>query len=155
MMSELPGCIDQVSIVSLKKVVTERGHLMEVQRCDDPHFPGFGQAYITMTKPGVVRAWYRHRQQTDQVAVVEGCFLWVLYDARPGSRTHGVIQEIRMSADAPVLVQIPTGIWHGFQTTSPEPAYLLHLNTLPFDFDRPDEDRLAPDDPTIPYRWPE
>lgn len=154
---ETPGSvtagIDRVTVVPLKKAVTERGHLMEVQRCDDAHFPGFGQAYITATKPGVVRAWYLHHQQTDQIAVVRGEFLLVLYDARAKSPTRGVIQKIWMPASAPVLVQIPIGVWHGFRAEGPEEAYLLHLNTRPFDFGRPDEDRLAPDDPSIPHRW--
>lgn len=153
-MSAQPGCIHQVTTVALKKVITERGHLMEVQRCDDPHFPGFGQAYITATKPGVIRAWYLHRQQTDQIALVGGSLLLVLYDARPDSPTHRMIQEIRMSEEAPLLVRIPTGVWHGFRALGEQPACLLHLNTLPFDFSHPDEERLPADDPVIPYRWP-
>lgn len=154
-MSVPPGCIHQVTTVTLKKVITGRGHLMEVQRCDDPHFPGFGQAYITATKPGVVRAWYLHRQQTDQIALVAGRLLLVLYDARADSPTQRMIQEIRMSEEVPLLVRIPTGVWHGFRAIGEQSACLLHLNTLPFDFSHPDEKRLAWDDPLIPYRWPE
>ncbi len=147
------GCLHQVNIISLKKVITERGYLMEVQRCDDSFCPDFGQAYVTMTKPGVVRAWYRHREQVDQIALVKGHLLLVLVDSREDSPTFQGLQEIRISEDAPALVQIAPGIWHGFQALGGEEAYLLHLNTRPFDFDHPDEERLAADDPGIPYRW--
>jgi len=151
--SERTGCLHQVNIISLKKVITERGHLMEVQRCDDSHCLDFGQAYVTMTKPGVVRAWYRHQDQVDQIALVKGGLLLVLFDSREDSPTFQSLQEIRISEDAPALVQIPPGIWHGFQVFGEEETYLLHLNTRPFDFDHPDEERLAPDDPSILYRW--
>jgi len=145
--------IHQTLVVPLKKVVTERGHLMEVQRSDDPHFPGFGQVYITATKPGVVKAWYRHHKQVDQIALVKGTLQLVLYDTREESPTYQMLQEIRITEDHPQLVQIPIGVWHGFQALGVEPAFLVHLNALPFDFQNTDEDRLAPDDPSIPYRW--
>ena len=77
--------IDGVRIVRLKKVVNDRGHLMEVQRADDDHFLGFGQAYVTCTLPGVIKAWYRHHQQIDQIALVRGTATVVLFDGRPHS----------------------------------------------------------------------
>ena len=147
------GGIDQVLVVPLKKIVNERGHLMEVQRNDDRHYPGFGQAYVTATSPGVVKAWYRHLKQVDQIALVKGALILVLYDTRDNSPTCRTLQEIHLDEDNPVLVQIPPGIWHGFKALAAEPTLLLHLNTIPFDFANTDEDRLAPDDPSIPYRW--
>src|SRR5262245_26942622 len=56
-----------VFIKPLKLLPNARGHLMEVQRRDDAEFPGFGQAYVTQTFRGVVKAWYRHRLQIDQL----------------------------------------------------------------------------------------
>jgi len=147
------GSIDDVRLVPLKKVVNERGHLMEVQRTDELHFPGFGQCYVTATHPGVVKAWYRHHRQHDQLVPVRGAVLLVLYDARAHSPTHGMLQEVRLCEDEPVLVQLPVGIWHGYQTVSADTAYLVHLNTIPYDPANVDEDRLPPDDPRIPYRW--
>jgi dTDP-4-dehydrorhamnose 3,5-epimerase len=147
--------IDGVAAIPLRKVVNERGHLMEVQRADDTHFLGFGQAYVTATRAGVIKAWYRHHVQTDQIALIKGALLLVLYDAREESPTRGLIQEIRISDDNPLLVQIPVGIWHGFRATGTGDAYLLHLNTHAFRFADTDEDRLPPDDPGIPYRWAE
>ncbi|MBC8167265.1 MAG: dTDP-4-dehydrorhamnose 3,5-epimerase family protein [Bryobacteraceae bacterium] len=145
--------IDGVLITPLKKVVNPRGHLTEVQRADDQHFPGFGQAYVTMTNPGVVKAWYRHHKQIDQIALIKGSLLLVLFDSRGESSTSQALAEIRTSDDSPLLVQIPTGIWHGFQALGSESVLLLHLNTIPFNFDHIDEDRIADDDSRIPYRW--
>jgi dTDP-4-dehydrorhamnose 3,5-epimerase len=144
--------IDGVHIAPLKLVCNARGRLMEVQRRDDPHFLGFGQAYITSTLPGVVKAWYRHARQIDQIALVKGTLKLVLFDSRENSPTHDVLHELTINESAPALVQIPSGIWHGFQAINEE-TFSLHLNSEPFQFDAPDEERIAPDDPRIPYRW--
>lgn len=38
-----PAHIHDVLITHLKKVVNPRGHLMEVQRADEAHYPGLGR----------------------------------------------------------------------------------------------------------------
>jgi dTDP-4-dehydrorhamnose 3,5-epimerase len=150
---EVPGQIAGVVVTPLKLVANERGRLMEVQRVDDPQFPGFGQVYITQSFPGVVKAWYRHTTQIDQIAVVTGLAKLVLFDDRPKSSTRGLVQEVVFGELCPSLVLIPPGVWHGFKAIGTEGAFFLHLNDRPFDFSAPDEDRLAPDDPAIPYSW--
>jgi len=145
--------IHGVAVVPLKKLVNDRGHLMEIQRNDDNHFPGFGQAYLTATNPGIVKAWYRHHKQIDQIALAQGTLRLALFDAREASPTCGQVQEIVISDGQPALVQIPTGIWHGFQALGTAPALLLHLNTIPFSFEDTDEDRLPSTAAEIPFRW--
>lgn len=142
-----------VTVVPLKKVANERGHLLEVQRNDDPLFPGFGQAYITCTFPGVVKAWYRHQTQFDQIALVQGDLLVVCYDARDNSNTRGNTMTTSLHEDSPALIQIPPGIWHGFKAMGQKPAYLLHLNSLAFDFEHTDEERLPYTSSSIPFQW--
>lgn len=143
----------EVLVMPLKMVLNERGHLMEVQRIDDRHFPGFGQVYVTATNPGIVKAWYRHHKQVDQVALVKGELLLVLFDTRGEAPTFGQLQKIHFTEDKPLLVQIPPGVWHGFQALGAEPALLVHLNTVAYDFQNVDEDLLAADDPSIPHSW--
>jgi dTDP-4-dehydrorhamnose 3,5-epimerase len=145
--------VEGVRVVSLARVVNERGHLLEVQRNDDDHFPGFGQAYITCTLPGVVKAWYRHARQFDQIALVSGGVLVALYDDREGSASCGRLMAFELGEERPALVQIPPGVWHGFKSLGPAPLYLLHLKTLAHDRTHPDEVRLPPDSPAIPFAW--
>jgi dTDP-4-dehydrorhamnose 3,5-epimerase len=145
--------IDGVRIVRLKKVVNDRGHLLEVQRADDDHFLGFGQTYVTCTLPGIVKAWYRHHRQTDQIALVRGTATVALFDARVDSPTAGRTLECVLSDESPALVQIPPGVWHGFQASGSDPLYLLHLNSIAQNVGDPDEDRLPPNSPEIPYLW--
>ncbi len=145
--------IHEVIVTPLKKIVTPRGHLMEAQRADDLHYPGFGQAYVTMTNAGVVRAWYRHRLQIDQIALIKGSLLLVLFDSRSESPTYGTVIELRISDDSPKMIQIPPGVWHGFCAIGQEQLFLLHLNSVPFNPSNTDEERLAEDNPAIPYQW--
>lgn len=142
-----------VLITPLKKLDNERGHLMEVQRNDDPHYPGFGQAYVTCTLPDVVKAWYRHREQVDQIAPVSGMATTVLYDSRKDSPSYKHILVVSLNEREPVLLRIPPGVWHGHKATGKVPVYLLHLNTIPYQYNNVDEERLASNSPLIPYEW--
>ena len=144
--------IDGVVVHALETVINDRGGLLEIQRRDDPLYPGFGQVYVTLTLDGVVKAWYRHRSQIDQIAAVSGRIELVLFDDRAESASSGTLQRVVMGQPTPCLVQIPPGVWHGFRAVDGD-ALLVHLNSEPFRFDDPDEDRLAPDDPSIPHRW--
>lgn len=145
--------MEGVKIISLKKNINEKGFLMEVQGEKDSDFPGFGQVYITATNPGVIKAWYRHHKQLDQIALIKGEILLVLYDTRKNSPSYNQFQEIRMTTKKPLLVQIPTMIWHGFKTLSNEPALLLHMNTHTYNFGNPDEDRIPLENNFIKYQW--
>ena len=145
--------IGGVVVKPLKRVVNERGWLLEIQRNDDVVFIGFGQAYVTATRPGIVKAWYRHRRQVDNMAAVTGLLRVVLFDDRPDSPTRGALMELTAGHDQPTLVQIPHGVWHGFTPVGDAECLILHLNSCPYDFDHTDEDRLPPDSSAIPYRW--
>ncbi len=149
----MPATIDGVVVTPLKLLPNDRGRLMEVQRRDSPEFPGFGQVYVTQSFAGVVKAWYRHSKQIDQLAAITGLVKLVLYDTRDNSPTHGSVMEIMLGEMMPRLVLIPPGIWHGFQAVGDSSAFLLHVNSEPFHPDAPDEERLDSTDPLIPYRW--
>jgi dTDP-4-dehydrorhamnose 3,5-epimerase-like enzyme len=142
-----------VSVVKLRQVMNDKGGLREVWRDDDPLGSGVKQAYVTVTAPGQVKAWYKHKVQTDQITPLSGSGKLVLWDRRSeNSATEPV--EIEISAENPTLIVTPPGIWHGFRASEPQPLVLLHLNSHPFDHLQTDEERLDANDPAIPYRWP-
>ncbi len=145
--------IDGGRLVRLRKVINERGHLLEIQRIGDDHFAGIAQAYTTCTLPGIIKAWYKHEEQFDQIALVHGEATVVLYDGRERSSSKGHLMECVLNDRDPGLIQIPPGVWHGFRATGKDPVYLLHLNSRAHDPASPDEARLACDSPLIPYAW--
>ena len=88
------GMIEGVRTKSLKVVPDERGWLMELLRCDDELFMKFGQVYVTVVYPGVVKAWHYHEKQTDHFYVIKGMVKIALYDRRKDSPTYGVVNEL-------------------------------------------------------------
>lgn len=147
------GPVDGVVVSPLRRVDTERGHLLEIARRDDQWFVDFGQVYATSTLPGVIKAWYRHQAQDDTLTVLTGTALIALYDDRPASPTYGNVQVEEIGRDAPRCIVVPRLVWHGFQAISAEPIVLVHVNSEPFEFDEPDEERREPIDPAMPDVW--
>ncbi|MDP2659655.1 MAG: dTDP-4-dehydrorhamnose 3,5-epimerase family protein [Dehalococcoidia bacterium] len=145
--------IEGVVIKKLVRHADERGFLMEMLREDDEVFERFGQTYVSLNYPGVVRAWHYHRRQTDHFVAVKGMVKVALYDAREDSRTHGEVQEFFMGDHNPMLLKIPPGVYHGYKTTGVEPALLINFPTHVYDATAPDEFRVAWDTPDIPYDW--
>lgn len=150
---ETEKIITGVVVKPLKKINNERGGLLEIQRIDDEVYPGFGQVYTTITFPNIIKAWYRHKSQIDQFVVLSGAMKLVLYDTQENSATKNIINEFILSPKEPTLVQVPPNIWHGFQSIDNSNLLTLHLNNLPQNLAAPDEERIAFNDPRIPYTW--
>ena len=145
--------IDGVKIKKLKVIPDERGRLMEILRRDDELFQGFGQAYMTTTYPGVVKAWHKHEKQTDNIVCVAGMIKMALYDGRPGSPTFKEINEFYLGVHNPLLVQVPVGVYHGWMAVSQEEALIINIPTEMYNREHPDEQRLDPHTSDIPYDW--
>ncbi len=145
--------IDGVKIKKLRVIPDERGRLMEILRKDDELFCQFGQVYVTTTYPGVVKAWHLHKEQTDNVACVQGMIKLVLYDSREQSPTFKQIDQFYLGLHNPLLVQIPRGVYHGWMCVSPEEAIIMNIPTECYNYDDPDELRLNPHGNDIPYDW--
>ena len=145
--------INGVKIKKLRVIPDERGRLMEMLRCDDDLFIKFGQAYITTAYPGVVKGWHYHKKQTDNFAVVKGMMKVVLYDGREDSPTKGEVNEFFMGVHNPMLLQIPTYVYHGFKCISEEEAMVVNCPTEPYNYSEPDEFRVHPHENDIPYDW--
>jgi dTDP-4-dehydrorhamnose 3,5-epimerase len=145
--------IEGVRIKELRLIPDERGFLMEILRSDDEIFEEFGQVYVTVAYPGVVKGWHYHKIQTDFFTVVRGMMKIVLYDSRPDSPTKGEVNEFFMGELNPLLITIPPGVLHGMKAVGAEPGYVVNCPTRPYDREEPDEYRVDPHDNDIPYDW--
>ena len=147
--------IEGVKIIPLKKHVDDRGVVMEILRCDDPHFVKFGQVYLSTCDPSpdgsVVKAWHKHEVQWDCFCVIKGKAKIGLHDDRQGSPTRGEFQTVILGDDDPSLLQIPPGVWHGQMALGFQPSYLINVTSEPYDRDRPDEQRRPLD--AFPFEW--
>lgn len=145
--------IEGAKVKDLKVVPDERGLLMEMLRSDDPDFQRFGQVYLTMVYPGVVKAWHYHEKQTDHFVCVQGMAKVALYDGREDSATRGELNEFVIGWQRQRLLIIPPGVYHGFTAVGTEPACIVNVPTELYDYEHPDEHRRPHDDPEIGYDW--
>lgn len=146
------GMIEGLALTRLRQIDDERGAVLHMLRCDAPEFTRFGECYFSEVQPGAVKAWKRHRTQTQNLAVPTGRIRMVIFDDRDGSPTRGRVQALELGRpDAYTRLQIPPGLWYGFGCISDTPALLANCTDLPHD---PGESERRPaDDPLIPYRW--
>ena len=143
--------IDGVLIHLLKQIADERGRVMHMLRCDEPHFEAFGEIYFSTINPGVIKGWHRHKLMTLNYTVVVGIIKLVLYDDREGSPTKGEIQEIFLGSSNYALVRIPPLVWNGFKGVGTCEAIVANCSTISHD---PGEiEHKDPFENNIPYNW--
>lgn len=144
--------IDGVTIKELRQINDERGSVLHMLRCDSQEFNRFGECYFSEVKPGAIKAWKRHRTQTQNLAVPVGRILFVIYDNRKQSNTRGNLLVLELGRpDAYIRLRIPPGLWYGFKCISDIPALLANCADLPHD---PADSELQPvNDTEIPYSW--
>ena len=148
-MTSLPGVV-------LKALIThadDRGFFREVLRDDDKLLSNFGQTSVTVSYPGVIKAFHYHEKQDDLWYVANGMAQVVLYDLRPDSPTHKQTQVIYAGEQNPVLIKIPVGIAHGYRVLGDKPVTLFYHTTMSYDPKNPDEKRIPFDDPGIGFDW--
>lgn len=145
--------IQGVKVKKLRFIPDERGRLLEIFRCDDETFHAFGQVYCTTCYPGVVKAWHAHQHQEDNIAVLSGMGKIVLCDLREESLTKGEIQEFFCGDYNPLLIHIPTLVYHGFKGIGETETIFLNVPSVPYHHSNPDELRLPFDTSLIAYDW--
>ena len=145
--------IEGVHVKQLVRHADERGFLMEMVRSDDEIFSKFGQCYVSMNYPGVIRAWHYHKKQDDYFVVVKGMCKVGLYDTREDSPTHGEVSTYYLGDNNNIVLHIPIGVAHGYRTVGTEPSLLVNFPTETYDPKDPDEYRIPHDSPDIPFNW--
>jgi dTDP-4-dehydrorhamnose 3,5-epimerase len=145
--------IEGVVVKKLRVIPDERGFLMEMLRSDEEIFEKFGQVYLSVCYPGIVKAWHYHKVQTDFFTVVKGMGKVVLYDSRKDSPTSGEVNEFFMGEQNPILLKIPPYVYHGVKAVGGQPCYLINCPTEPYNYEQPDEFRVPYDSPEVPYDW--
>ena len=144
--------IDGLMVTGLRQIIDERGAVLHHMRNDAPEFTSFGECYFSEMVPGAVKAWKRHREQTQNLAVPIGRVRFVVYDDRGLSPTRGGLQIVELGRpDDYNRLCIPKGLWYGFTCLSDQPALIANCADLPHD--PADAELLPADDPGIPYCW--
>src|SRR3989304_5005907 len=137
-----------ITIKQLKPNPDERGFFTEVFRKDWKDIlesDVISQANLSMTYPGIIRAWHRHlRGQADYFIALKGAIKICAYDEKTED-----LNEIISTLQNLQIVRIPGHYWHGFKAIGVEPAMLLYFTTNLYNSADPDEERRPWDDHTI------
>jgi dTDP-4-dehydrorhamnose 3,5-epimerase len=143
--------IDGVQVIPLRRIPDERGTILHMLKCTDPHFRQFGEIYFSTVYPGVIKGWHKHQEMTLNYVCIEGRVKLVLYDDREGFSTKGELMEVFLGQDNYSLVIIPPNVWNGFKGMSAPNAIVANCCTHPHDPSR--SLRMDPLDNSIPYNW--
>lgn len=151
-MSHVQNHIVGVETYDLREISDERGAVLHMIRNDSHGFTQFGECYFSEVRPGAIKAWKRHSEQTQNLTVPVGCIRIVLFDSRDDSSSRNSLMVLELGRpDSYKRLCIPPGIWYGFTCTSDSAALIANFTDFPHD---PDECEVSlPENPDIPYTW--
>ncbi len=120
--------ISGVICMPLARHTDTRGWLIEIYREDElPASLHPVMAYVSQTEPGVARGPHEHVDQTDYFAFMgPGDFELCLWDARPGSATHGLHTRTICGASNPLAVVIPPGVVHAYRNVGDTAGWVFN-----------------------------
>lgn len=146
--------IEGVVIRHVKHVPKGNGSLVELYRRDwaVDGLP-VDQVFQVTLVPGGISAWHAHQFTTDRLFVSHGLVRVVLYDARDGSSTRGVLNEFKLGTLQPALLVVPPKVWHGVQNIASECATVVNLVDRAYEYEDPDHWRVPEDSPDVPFAW--
>ncbi|MGI8939614.1 MAG: dTDP-4-dehydrorhamnose 3,5-epimerase family protein [Iamia sp.] len=110
------------------------------------------EVYVSGSTRGAVRGLHFQTPPHDHaktVACVVGAVLDVVVDLRRGSPTQGAVAQLRLDANAPGRLHLPSGVAHGFQALSEEATMVYVVSSE----HAPDHDRGVRYD-SVGVKWP-
>ena len=119
--------IENVVVKNLNKYEDMRGWLTEIYRDDETEYRPV-MAYVSSTKPGIIRGQHEHAGQTDCfIFLGPGSFELHLWDRQPGSKTNGEHMKLEVGEKNPTMVIVPPGVVHAYKCVSKNDAYTINL----------------------------
>ncbi|WP_199621723.1 dTDP-4-dehydrorhamnose 3,5-epimerase family protein [Paenibacillus alkalitolerans] len=145
--------IEGVKVKKLLMHPDDRGYFMEVLRDDDFLLERFGQLSVSLSYPGVIKAFHYHKHQDDIWFFPSGNAQVVLYDMRTDSPTYKRTEVYYMGEHNFISLFIPRGVAHGYRILGNEPAVIAYVTNRSYNPDDPDEYRIPYNDQEIGFNW--
>jgi dTDP-4-dehydrorhamnose 3,5-epimerase len=120
--------LDTIKLTRLKRVQVIGGDVLHVMKSFDNGFEGFGEAYISLINPGVIKAWKLHKQMTLNLIVPSGEVRFVFISADFKQRREEIIGISNYSR-----LTVPPGIWFGFQGLGTTVNTVLNIANITHD----------------------
>ena len=144
--------IEGVIVQPLKQIPDSRGSVLHMLRNDSDLFKQFGEVYFSEIHCGAIKAWKRHKKQTQNLVVPFGKIRLAIYDDRQMSSTHRKIIEYEVGRPEHYrLIHIPPMLWYGFQGIGHQTSLIANCTDQPHN---PEETESLPaNSEHIPYQW--
>ena len=144
--------IEGIIVQPLKQIADKRGPILHMLKNDSNLFKQFGEVYFSEIHSGLVKAWKRHKKQSQNLVVPLGKIRLVIYDDRSNSNTHGKIAQCKLGRPENYrLIHIPPMLWYGLQEIGGQTSMVANCTDLPHD---PEEmESLSTYTSQIPYQW--
>ena len=123
--------IEGVIVSPLKIIDVEGGDVLHAMKSFDNGYKGFGEAYFSTIKNGIIKGWKRHKDMTLNLIVPKGNVRFVLFDFRDDSITKGQFFEVSLSLENYNRLTVPPMIWMGFQGLEEGFSLLLNISNIP------------------------
>ncbi|WP_100404818.1 dTDP-4-dehydrorhamnose 3,5-epimerase family protein [Bacillus solitudinis] len=145
--------IEGVKIKRIEKHCDDRGFFTELVRDDEDILARFGQASMSVSYPGIIKAFHYHDEQDDIWFFLAGNAQVVLHDLRGTSTTKGMTDVYYMGEENPIILRIPSGVAHGYRVLGNRSATIIYFTTKAYNPKSPDEKRIPWNDPSIGFDW--
>ncbi|MCW3974815.1 MAG: dTDP-4-dehydrorhamnose 3,5-epimerase family protein [Candidatus Bathyarchaeota archaeon] len=136
-----------IKVKPLKIFADERGFFTEIfkSKMKEIFSDQIVQANLSITYPGIIRAWHRHeRGQIDYFVVVKGAAKICAYKEESKE-----LNEVISTGKEIQIVRVPGLYWHGFKALGNEPSIIIYFVNKLYDPKDPDEVRRDWKDPEI------
>jgi dTDP-4-dehydrorhamnose 3,5-epimerase len=144
--------IEGIKLEKLNQFIDDRGAVLHMLRSDSPYFTSFGECYFSEVFSGKVKAWKRHKKQTQNISVPIGRVKLVIYDDRENSSTNGNVFVIELGRpDSYNRITIPPNLWYGFSCISKSNSLLVNCPDIPYS--SIECEILDLENQIIPYKW--
>jgi dTDP-4-dehydrorhamnose 3,5-epimerase len=143
--------------LKMRPAVTHQDHRGTLCEIFDPRW-GFDDiplvhVYMITIRPGQVKGWAVHADQVDRYFFARGTLKLVLYDGRPNSPTHAMVNELYFSDFNRSLVSVPEGIFHAVENVGTDEGLMISVPSEPYQHDDPDKWLLPLENDLIPYKF--
>jgi dTDP-4-dehydrorhamnose 3,5-epimerase len=152
--TEIPG----VLLITPTRFSDARGYFLESYNAERFRRAGVCEIFVQdnhslSVDAGTVRGLHYQappRAQAKLVRVLRGAIIDVAVDVRRGSPTYGRHVRVRLSADSPTQLLVPTGFLHGYATLEPMTEVAYKVSDF---YSKAHDGAVLWNDPTLAIDW--
>ena len=132
-----------IVLTPLKQIYNPKGDIFHAMKKSDVGYAGFGEAYFSTVKKGIIKGWKKHIKMTLNLIVPVGKIKFVIYDEKTKE-----FFEVVLSKDNYYRLTVKPNLWMAFQGLN-EFNMLLNLASIEHD---PSE-AITKELSEIKYEW--